>query len=366
MALRASDPRHDEQGLLEVSLERLREERPHLRAEIVGQEVALPGRAGRADAEIELWHPTKRGATRFLVEVKRTHLTYALVDGVVARYANVHRPWLLCAPYVAPPMSRYLRERGVSFIDAVGNCHIEIDGREILHHVESRRAAETQPPTHHAIRAPGYKVVFAILARPDILASPVRLIEQYAGANKSTVSNQLRRLEAEGILGQSKERYVLLRPKALFDKWVTGYADVLRPWLLIGSYETPIRDANKLEAKLESELAPSGAGDRWWWWGGASAAWRMAKHYRAQTTTIHVDDMPPDALRRLRALPAPRGSLTVLRLPSHLAIGLAPGRHLKEPVVHPLLVYAEMMTSADERTREAAELVRERFLSELR
>jgi hypothetical protein len=59
----------------------------------------------------------------------------------------------------------------------------------------------------------------------------------------------------------------------------------------------------------------------------------------------------------LRALPAGDGPLVLLEAPTTLALG-GPEEH----VAHPLLIYTELITARDERAREAAEELRERFL----
>ncbi|MBK7395006.1 MAG: hypothetical protein IPJ34_01560 [Myxococcales bacterium] len=329
---------------------------PSLSIDVTVQPRTRGGEPASGDAVLVIRRPKLRAATRFLVETKTTHLSYALVDGVLGRYAKLTKPWLLCAPYVAPPMAAYLIERGANFIDATGNCHLTMDGDVLLHHVERRRIESGV--VSQAVRAPGYAVLFALLARPELLDEPLRVMELHANATKSTVSNQLRRLEAEGILARSRGRLHLVRPSDLFDRFVTGYANVLRPRLFVGRYATPWGDPQALEERIEREFTPSG--ERSWWWGGASGCWRLTKHYRPSLTTLHVTDLPTSALRQLRALPSPTGNLEVLRVPGPTA---TEGADSRQGAVHPLLLYAEMMVSPDERTREAATALREEQLT---
>ena len=353
-----------EHELLDAALARLRDRPFHFRARIVARQKAerAQGRSPEPDVEIEVTPPKAKKSVRLLVETKRTHLSYALVDGVVGHFAKAKRPWILCAPYVAPPMANYLAERGVNFMDTLGNVHLDVPGQLLLHHVESRAAA-TRQPAEQALRPPAYKVILAILARPEILEEPIRKIEIEAGVSKSTVSNQLHRLEREGVLAPVKGHYRLVRARALFEKWITGYADVLRPALLLGRYDSPFKAPDEREERLAHELNASGKGQHRpaWRWGGASAGWRLVKHYRAPTTTLHVDVAPTEALRRVRALPSRTGAIELLRIPNALALGGPAEQQLR--VVHPLLIYAEMMTSSDERTRESAAELQERHFT---
>lgn len=314
---------------------------------------ALPAGDARADASLLLQAPRLGEPRRFLVEVKRTHLTYELAEALVARFRRIGAPWLLCAPYIAPKMASFLVERGAGFVDATGNCHITVDGDVFLHHVETRRTT-SEGPAPAAVRAPGYSVILALLTEPELLGATVREIERRASATKSTVSNQLRRLEAEGVLGRSGGQLQLVRPRDLLDKFVAGYADVLRPRLHVGRYATPWREPALLEAQIEQIWSPEAT--RRWWWGGASAGWRLTRHYHAPTTTVHVEGLPSNVLVDLRALPSRSGGLEILELPNEAA------RPAQGSLVHPVLVYAEMMASADERTREAAAELRQEHL----
>jgi hypothetical protein len=68
--------------------------------------------------------------------------------------------------------------------------------------------------------------------------------------------------------------------------------------------------------------------------------------------------VPSDLQKRLKALPHREGRLTILGVPGPLAFrGQAPR------TVHPLLVYTELILTGDDRAREAATELRERFLA---
>jgi hypothetical protein len=109
---------------------------------------------------------------------------------------------------------------------------------------------------------------------------------------------------------------------------------------------------------LEREIEKSLAG-RLWCFGGGAAAWRMTKLYRGPDTVLHVESLPADLLRQLRALPSTDGSLTILRTP-----GTIPYEGGGSRLAHPLLVFTEMSCSPDPRLNEAANEIRDRFLEE--
>ncbi len=259
---------------------------------------------------------------------------------------------MLFAPYVPGKLGKELAEGRLSYIDAVGNCHVTIGrDRQLLAHVEGRKP-ERASGARSAGRAPSHQVAFALLARPALVDATIREIALAAGVGRTAVADNLKRLEEQGFIARSRSGAALVRRGELLDRWLAAYADVLRPRAIIGTYRTQVTEPEALEAHIEKVCA-----DRVWAFGGGAAAWRMTHHYRGLATVLHVDTAPPELLRNLRAIPARDGALTLLRGAGTIAYdGIAP--HL----AHPLLVYAEMAISSDPRMREAAHELREKFI----
>ena len=109
-----------------------------------------------------------------------------------------------------------------------------------------------------------------------------------------------------------------------------------------------------VEARLEEVLGAPGP----WRYGGAAGGHRLDGYYRSPATTIHVAALPEGLARRMRALPSPEGNLIALRVPGTVALA-----GVRDDVIHPLLVCAELIVQDDDRARAAAQRIRERFLS---
>lgn len=313
-------------------------------------------------------------AHRFLVELKRTvRLNYPLIEHLLGAAGRGRaRRWILFTPFVTPPMAAHLRKRGVNYADLNGNCHLVID-RDHIAMVEGRRPAR-RLEDDRTVGQVAQKVFFALLARERLLQRPVREIADSAGVGKTQAAVVLRRLKEDGIVGQSGGMAKILRPAALLERWVAGYADILRPRLLIGHYRAEEHDPAELEDRIEKTLrgdwlepairqadrhAPGGVGFRWAW-GGAAAAYRLTGHFRSEGTILHLSHARPDMVKRLRVLPARSGPLTLLRVPGPVAFD-GP----KPNTAHPLLVYAELLAAIEDRSREAALEIRESFLKHL-
>ena len=138
-------------------------------------------------------------------------------------------------------------------------------------------------------------------------------------------------------------------------RFIAGDSRTALPCAFFLSWGACVMEQNPaaLENRIEKTLGETPA----WAWGGGGAAMRLTKHYRGEETILHVETAPPDLPKRLRALPAQDGPLTILRAPGKIGFaGVLPR------TVHPLLVFTELLTTGNERAREAAQEIRERYL----
>jgi len=313
---------------------------------------ALAGSSPGTDARIVVRLPA--GETEYDTEVKRTaSLGLPMIAQLAAlrRQAPARRRILL-AHHISTEMGKRLREIGVDYLDLAGNCHLE-PRAGIYVHVEGQRLVDAHVGDARAnLRGGGLHALFALAARPELAAAPVRQIAELAGAGKSTTAAVLKRLEDEGLLGSAGGQRRVLRAGQLRDRWVQAYAQTLRPRWIRGRFRPATDDNDDLERRVEAELDATT-----WAWGGTAAEMRMVKYYRGSETIVHVAKAAPDLPRRIRALPDRAGRLVVMVTPLPLAFeGTA------AHVAHPLLVYAELLATADDRSHRAAEELRQRFL----
>ena len=123
----------------------------------------------------------------------------------------------------------------------------------------------------------------------------------------------------------------------------------------VGRFRAKQHTADAIEADLAPRLAALGE----WRWGGGAGAQRLTGYYRGDRTIIYVREADPAAVRKLPLVPDPAGDVALVRAPGPLAFeGPNP------EVVHPLLVYADLLTEGHDRAREAAAEIYEKYLAE--
>jgi hypothetical protein len=317
-------------------------------------DVRLPNPSGSQTPDALLVLRTPKGRYDLIVEVKSVALSRSAAQNLVVRASHPpSRCWVAFSPFVSAPVGQLLASHQVGFVDQAGNCHIAL-GRDYLAHIEGRRR-ERPVRQGRGLGARSYQVLFALLARPELAAAPIRALAEAAGVRKTAAADVLQRLTEEGFVLRDRAGRRLVRADALVDRWAAGYADKLRPRLLVGRYRAAGNDPLAFERHAESMLDTVK-----WAWGGATAAFKLTQHYRSATTTVHVASPPATLQRQLGLLPAKDGPIVLLDVPGPLGLD-GPSPH----IAHPLLVDAELLAEGDERALEAARELRTRFLGYL-
>lgn len=306
------------------------------------------------DGRIRVTTPTRKVVLP--VEVKRTHLTRAVGEHLIRR-AGEHPGLLVMAPVVGRELAELFADHGINFVDLAGNCFVQI-GEQYIARIQGQRA-ERRPATEKVLRAPAYRVLFALLADPELVSATSRaLAEAAGGVSPQTAVDLRKRLLARGVLLETRGglRWTPGRRSEALDMLLAGFP-ALMPGLVIGRYRAKQRTPEALEAELAPRLSSLGE----WCWGGGAAAMRLTGLYRGDRTIVYLREPDAAKVKALPLVPDAEGEVVFLRAPGPLGVeGPEPD------VAHPLLVYVDLLTEGHERAREAAAEVYRRYLDEAR
>jgi hypothetical protein len=256
---------------------------------------------------------------------------------------------LLVTWYVTPQMADQMKGMGIQFIDVAGNAYINEPPMFVF--VKGNRPVDKYPkerPTR-AFQPTGLQVVFALLCNPGLEKEPFRQIAEVANAALGTVGWVMGDLKNMGyLLDRGKRGRHLIRRKELLNRWVTMYPDQLRPKNLVGRYGTQNTDWWKKE-----ELTDFTA-----YWGGEIAAAKLTKYLKPQIATIYMKGEPGRLLLKHRIKKEPNGNIEILRAFWNFEYELEFGN-----LVHPILIYADLLATGDMRNIETAEIIYEKELT---
>lgn len=306
---------------------------------------------------------------QYLVEIKRRPQNANL--GAIANQIKGHLPQkgLLITEYINPNMAEKLRELDVEFIDTAGNAyinqpplHIWVKGNKVQHIFN----AEPRETVNQAFGVAGLKVTYQFLCNPDLLNATQREIAQRADVALGAVGKVLKGLKQANYIIETRGKGKRLNnTKRLLDRWVETYPEKLRPKLKVGDFI---------------------AQDPYWWehqtifefgayWGGEVAAAKYAGYLKPKNTLVYLPEKAGNTLlaktKLKKAITLNDGPVVSIYRPFW---NIDPVKELtariegktvdqKNGLVHPILVYADLIATGDSRNREAAIEIYERFIA---
>ena len=267
---------------------------------------------------------------------------------------KLDRPLLLIANYINAHLADQLKQDGLEFIDTAGNAFINNPPLYVF--IKGNRPPERlrQPPLDRAFKPAGLKMVFAFLCNPGFENKTYREIAAATDVALGTINWTMKDLKRLGfLLDRGKRGQKLIQKENLLQRWVIAYPEQLRPRQMLGRYR----------------------GDTGWWqqktldpviaqWGGEVAAARLTQYLKPGLITIYT---APHGLNQL---------LFENRLKKDKAGDIEILERFWNPVekweyndlVHPILVYADLQATGNQRNIETAKMIYEqniiRFIRE--
>lgn len=298
------------------------------------------------------------------VEIKKW-AQHANLGALINQIEQMPQEGLLATDYVNPRMADKLRRQGVQFIDTMGNAYI--NEPPVYVYVTGNRPQErgfmpTRDGARRAFEPKGLMVLFAFLCHPELVKAPYREIAVRAGVAVGTVGWVLNGLKAAGFVhdkGAKKGRR-LVHYRKLLQRWVETYPEKLKPKQLVGEFI---------------------ADDPYWWkaidiraydayWGGEIAAAKYTDYFNPKVATVYLPEQARTRLLRdvrLRKATGwagePAGTVLIYRpFWPEPPNGLDAER--KEVLAHPILVYADLVATAEPRNLEVARKIYDEHIAQ--
>ena len=332
-----------EENILKQGLNALRKETGLIAHELPAR-LNIP--TERWDGEIALVVPGQDEKINFFLGIKR-RVTQAIIGAIVFQFQQTKGRAVLMTKYVNPILAFELKELGIQFIDTCGNAYL--DTFPIYVFVKGNKPVtdkERLVVAPRAFRPKGLKVVYALFCHPGLENMPFRQIAAKADVALGTVNAVLKNLHATGYLvDQGRHGRTLVRKDKLFDRWVATYPDTLRPTLTVGRYTA------KDNYWWENYMLPD-----FFYWGGEVAAAKLTKYLKPEVITIYTHKAPAKLLFQNKMKRDPNGEIEILKA------FWDEDDYWGQNMVHPLLVYTDLLATNDARNHETAKIIYENEL----
>ena len=286
----------------------------------------------------------------FAAEVKGT-LTKNNISMYVLLKNKYSKNLLLVTRHVNARLAEQLKQNGIEFIDAAGNAFIDKPPLYIF--INGNKPPETMRkiPQGRVFKPTGLRVIFSFLCNRGLENKPYRDIAAAATVALGTVGWLMRELKESGYLLDMGERgKKIVQREKLFQRWVTEYPEKLKPKLFIGRYQ----------------------GEKDWWqhkkldtvnalWGGEVAAAKLTHYLKPETAIIYTTRQFVNQLlldNRLKRDSS--GNVEILE-----RFWIPETKVPFKDTVHPVLIYVDLLATANERNIETARMIYEQHIAGL-
>lgn len=287
---------------------------------------------GPLDGELDF---TVNGNTyTFTVQIKRELRTHQLHQ--VEDCSHRFEPFLLVANRLFPKIKEALRHNDIPYLEANGNIFLK--NKDFFLFVDTQKPLVVEKNTgNRAFTKTGLKVLFYLLQNKDAINLPQRELAELTDVGLGNIPQIIDGLKASGFLiPLNKKNYVWENRNALLDRWLSGYATVLRPKLLKERFAIK---GNWQELQFNNEKTV---------WGGEPAADLLTNHLRPETFLIYTKENRQELIKNYRLMPDKNGEIQVLDMF---------WKFNYDKGAPPLLVYADLMLEGGKRNTETANII---------
>jgi len=340
--------RNIENEIFRLAIEAFRKNVPvQTEIETLGLE---PGQAVDLRVDLFLRMVIQGKELRYYAEIK-TAVTKAHKGLLLMRREKLNYPLLLIAKYVNAQMAEQLRQDGIEFIDTAGNAFINQPPLYIF--VRGNRLPEVAEKARlkRAFKTAGLRMIYAFLCNPGLENKTYREIAAVTDVALGTVNWIMKELKNLGfLLDMGKRGQKLIQKENLLQRWVTAYPEQLRPKLILGRFR------GEFGWWQQKRLDPLKAQ-----WGGEIAAARLTQYLQPEIITIYTTTQELNQIlieNRLRK--DPTGDVEILeRFWKPVEIWQY------EDLVHPVLIYADLLVTGSQRNIETAKMIYEQHIIRL-
>ena len=289
-------------------------------------------------------------------EIKQELRNHQLTD--IINQANLHQPFIVIANRIFPKIKEELRNNEIAYLETNGNIFIK--HKELFLWIDAQKPLEQlKIKTNRAFNKTGLKVLFHLL-QGNIINWSYRDIAAFADVglgNVNYIFNGLK--ESNFLINIKKNEYKLQNKKELFNKWITGYAEKLKPTLLVGSF----RFLNKTDFEQWKALKFHTPETNW---GGEAAGSLLTNYLTPEVLTIYSNETRNELIRQYRLMPDEEGNVKVYKRFWNNNYDGSPNH---PNIVPPLLAYADLISTNDSRCIETADkiyqtLIKDEFITD--
>lgn len=270
------------------------------------------------------------------------------IGAIIQYMQHLSKKSILITNHINKALAENLQNANIEYVDFSGNMYINSPPVFISIKGEAPQKRNLSDITQFTLSVASIKLIFTLLVIKNPLEHTYRELAKMSDVALGSVSKTLLILEKHGYIVEKKrgEKY-LVNKDTLLSKWCIGYTEKLRPKLIIDKFST-----DNL-----TQLKETNPRDFNFLWGGEIAAAKLTNYLRPQIITLYTDDALPRLQYKCRLKNDNNGNIELIKKFWNFDT-----KTYKENHVPFILVYADLLSSLDERNQETAEIIYDKFI----
>ena len=275
-------------------------------------------------------------------QVRNLHL--AKLNELGKKYEN----FLLITEVVYPNIGEQLRSRGINYIDAFGNVFIKHNNLLLI--IEGKKTEKDRiEKAGRAFNKTGLKFVYHLLTDKEFIGKTYRDKATICGTAVGNINYITADLLNQGFLRlKTKGVFYIPNREELINQWVVYYERKLKPDYFIGAF----RFLNKEDAKRWRDIQLDFTKTKW---GGEPAADILTNYLKPGEFTLYTAEARAELIRNYNLVPDESGNVKIYNF-------LWNQKDVNAKTVDPLIIFADLVNTANARTDELANMIYNEYL----
>jgi len=310
---------------------------------IIGQSVSIRKTIKPYDVELQINKEAFQCITKINAKNANYGILIASLNGIDYSKNNI-----IIADYLTSNTAEKLKQNGINYLDAVGNTYIKT--KDLFIYVEGRKTTinKTNNQTR-AFQEAGLKLLLLVISNPETLQFTYRELAEKTGIALGSVSNIFKELEDNHYLFKIKGKRVLKNQNKVIERWVIAYNEILKP----RSFRRRMR-ALKDDFNIDRAVSKNINNI---YLGGEPGGKVLTNHLKPKDYIIYTNEALSKIAKDLELVPDESGNIEIYNR------FWTDGLNLKNEIVAPpLVVYADLLGTSNNRNIETANLILENGL----
>ncbi|ATN06669.1 MULTISPECIES: type IV toxin-antitoxin system AbiEi family antitoxin [Chryseobacterium] len=254
---------------------------------------------------------------------------------------------VVIADYLTKKTALELKENNINYLDASGNAFLKANNFFI--YIEGKKGKINKKTNQtRAFQEAGLKLLLLLVSNPETLQFSYRELAEKTGIALGSVSNILKELEESHYLLKTRNKRVLKNQDEIIERWVIAYNELLKP-----------RTFKRKMRALGNEFNTNNIinNNMKLYCGGEPGGELLTGHLKPKDYIIYTDEEISKVAKDLKLVPDEAGNIELY------SRFWTDSLYLKnENAAPPLVVYADLLGTGNNRNIETAKIILENGL----